>query len=246
MRLLRFFAMLSAFAFAVPAFAQSTVLQGGPWAPGHAPQYVGSGSQPVVLDGGGAGGGVLGATLGEIGITSRSATNSYPSANSGKGPNGEHACLYDAPITNVSGYHYLCFDPNALGGGLISYGASGGASYLPLTILVNGVAQSTGSGATSAVRTIASGAADALSLGDSVVIWNSSTASAKTETIPACSSAIIGHAFTIADKAKTAGSYNITLLPVSGTIGGVASRPIQISGGAQTILCDGVSDWVLE
>lgn len=122
------------------ARAQSTLLQGGAWTPGHAPQYIGQGSsQAVVIDGGTAGGGANGANLSEIGITSRDPQNSYPSANSGTGAFGSHGCLYDAPITNSTGYHFLCFDPDALGGGLISYGAGGTASQLPLQCNVNGV-----------------------------------------------------------------------------------------------------------
>jgi hypothetical protein len=122
----------------IAAMAQSTVLQGGAWTPGHVPQYSTYGSQPVVIDGGGSGGGAIGQNLSELGIVSRSPTNTYPSANSGNGPHGEHGCLYDAPITNATGFHYLCFDPNALGGGLISYGAGGGAAVGTLTFNLNG------------------------------------------------------------------------------------------------------------
>lgn len=124
------------------AFGQSVILQGGPTSPGHLPMYVGSGhQQPIVQDGGGSGGGAIGANPGEIGITSRSPINSYPSANSGNGPLGEHLCMFDAPTTNPTGYHYLCFDPNAQGGGLVDYGYGGGATPLPLTISANGVSQ---------------------------------------------------------------------------------------------------------
>ena len=122
----------------IAAMAQSTVLQGGAWTSGHVPQYSTYGSQPVVIDGGGSGGGAIGQNLSELGIVSRSSTNTYPSANSGNGPHGEHGCLYDAPITNATGFHYLCFDPNALGGGLISYGAGGGAAAETLTFNLNG------------------------------------------------------------------------------------------------------------
>ena len=121
------------------AFAQATLLQGGPWTPGHAPMYVGQGgSQPIVQDGGGAGGGAVGVTLSELGITARSSTNTYPSANSGSGQYSTHACMYDAPTVNATGFHYLCLDPNAQGGGLLAYGAAGGASNLPFSFIVNG------------------------------------------------------------------------------------------------------------
>ncbi len=128
-----------------PSFvwAQATVLQGGPWAAGHAPVYAGDGgSQPVIMDSGGAGGGVFGQGLSELGITSRSATGAYPAASSGSGPFGTHSCMYDAPVTNSTGYHYLCFDSNANGGGMLAYGASGGAGVLPFALNVNGTTYS--------------------------------------------------------------------------------------------------------
>ena len=128
-----------------PSFvwAQATVLQGGPWAAGHAPVYAGDGgSQPVLMDSGGAGGGVFGEGLSELGITSRSATGAYPAASSGSGPFGTHSCMYDAPVTNSTGYHYLCFDSNANGGGMLAYGASGGAGVLPFALNVNGTTYS--------------------------------------------------------------------------------------------------------
>lgn len=132
--------LLAAALATFPAFAQSTPYQGGPWTPGHLPQYTGVGSShAVIMDGGGSGGGGLGVNPNEIGVTSFSPTGSYPVANGGNGPNGEHGCFYDAPTTNASGYHYLCLDPNAIGGGLITYGAGGAASALPLQFSINGV-----------------------------------------------------------------------------------------------------------
>ncbi len=131
------------FAILAPAaaFAQGTVLQGGAWSAGHAPMYAVSGtSQPVVLDSGTASGGGAGVGLSELGITARSANGvtTAPYANSGNGPLSSHFCMFDAPITNSTGYHYLCLDPNAQGGGLLGYGAGGAASALPLSFSVNG------------------------------------------------------------------------------------------------------------
>lgn len=126
---------------AAPAWPQATMLQAGPWADGHAPAYNSDGtSQPVVQDSGPAGGGGSGTGLSEQAITSRSATNTFPSADSGTGPFASHSCMYDGPITSAAGYHFLCFDPNAQGGALISYGAGGVASALPLQFNVNGIA----------------------------------------------------------------------------------------------------------
>ncbi len=134
----RLIVMLAALA-ASPVFAQ-TILQGGPTIQNHIPQYSSSGNmQPSVIDGGGSGGGALGYNPSEIGITAISPTGVYPVANGGNGPNHEHGCFYDAPTTNPTGYHYLCLDPNALGGGLLSYGSGGGAAVLPFSQIINGV-----------------------------------------------------------------------------------------------------------
>lgn len=120
------------------ALAQSAILQGGTFTPGHVPVYVGSGSSiSVVQDSGSAAGGGPGVGLSEINITARG-TGNAPFAAQGTGPLGTIACLYDAPITNSTGYHYFCLSPNAQGGGLIAYGAGGAASNLPLQISVNG------------------------------------------------------------------------------------------------------------
>jgi hypothetical protein len=121
-----------------PAFGQA-ILQGGPWAPGRAPMYVGqSGSQPIVQDSGPASGGGIGLGLAEQLLQIRSATNTYPAANAGTGQFLTNWCDYDGPTTNATGYHFLCMSPNAQGGGLIAYGAAGGASTLSLAFNVNG------------------------------------------------------------------------------------------------------------
>jgi hypothetical protein len=132
------------------ALAQGTLLQGGPWAPGHVPMYVGSGSgQAVVQDSGPAGGGGVGLGLSELGITARG-SGTAPYVGQGTGPNHENVCDFDAPITNATGYHYLCFSPNATiagqTGGIISYGAGGVAAPLPLSICVNNTCFSPGGG----------------------------------------------------------------------------------------------------
>ena len=120
------------------ALAQTSVLQGGPFTPGHVPTYSLSGSsgQPIVIDSGPAGGNTTGQGLGELNITSQCA--SPPCASTGTGQGSAHVQIQDAPSTNATGYHFLSFDANAAGGGLINYGAAGGASPLPLTLKVNG------------------------------------------------------------------------------------------------------------
>ena len=125
---------------ALPCAAQQAVLQSGPWAQGHAPLYVGQGSsQPVVQDSGTAAGGALGTGLTELGLTIFNPNLTPPYANAGTGPYGTNFCDYDAPTNNATGFHYLCFSPNAQGGGLIAYGAGGVASPLPLQFIINGI-----------------------------------------------------------------------------------------------------------
>jgi hypothetical protein len=121
------------------ALPQASLLQAGPTTQNHIVQYSsGWGMQPTVNDAGGSGGGQAGTNPSELGITSVSPIGAYPVTSGGNGPNGEHGCFYDAPTTNATGYHYLCVDPNAAGGGFLSYGAGGSASPLPLIFRING------------------------------------------------------------------------------------------------------------
>lgn len=127
------------------ALAQATLLHAGNYNTGRAPMYASGGSpggQPVLIDSGPASGAAPGQGLAELLLTMRGA-GPAPYSGTGSGPFGTNHCEYDAPVTNATGYHYLCFSPNAtqggLTGGLITYGAGGTAAPLPLTICVNGV-----------------------------------------------------------------------------------------------------------
>ncbi len=121
------------------AAAQSVPLQGGAWTPGHVPMYsVGGMGQPVVQDSGPAGGGQAGLGLNELMLQARG-YGAPPFANAGTGPSGTNFCDYDGPTTGP--FHYLCIGANASGGGLVSYGAGGGAPQLPLIFSANGVTQ---------------------------------------------------------------------------------------------------------
>jgi len=138
----RILILLLALFAAAPAFAQSTLLQGGPWTPGHVPMYVGQGSgQAVVQDSGPAGGGGPGLGLSELGITARG-SGTAPYSGQGTGPFGTNVCDFDAPITNPTGYHFLCYSANAtesgVTGAIITNGAGGIASPLPLYLCTNG------------------------------------------------------------------------------------------------------------
>lgn len=138
MRFARWLVAAATLLLATPAIAQSVPLQGGPWVAGHAPMYSNSGgSQPVIQDSGPAGGGAVGLGMSE-GLYVARGTGTPPYAGQGTGPFGSNWCNYDAPITNATGYHFLCLSPNALGGGLLSYGAVGSATQAPLYFSING------------------------------------------------------------------------------------------------------------
>src|SRR5580698_68445 len=114
MKLLRTIA-IAALCLAPSLAGAQSILQGGPWTAGHAPMYVGQGSsQPVVQDSGPAGGGGVGVGLGEQLLTARG-TGTLPYVGQGTGPFGTNWCDYDAPITNATGYHFLCMSPDATG-----------------------------------------------------------------------------------------------------------------------------------
>lgn len=136
-------AALAAALFVSGPLCAQTMLQGGPWTPQHVPIYSNpSGSQPVMTDGGGAAGGQANKNPFELGITSQAGNGvlTPPYANNGNGQFYAHFCMYDAPTTNATGYHYLCMDPNAEGGGLLAFGNGGAAPQLPLSIWSNGAA----------------------------------------------------------------------------------------------------------
>lgn len=121
------------------ALAQSALLQGGGFVAGHAPMYVGAGSSQVfVQDSGAAGGGGPGSGLSELLLTARG-TGTAPYSGQGTGYLGTNFCDYDAPTTNATGYHYLCWSANYTGtnGGLV-FGAGGGASTIPFIFTING------------------------------------------------------------------------------------------------------------
>ncbi len=119
------------------AFGQSAVLQNGPWVFGHVPVYTNRGAgSPTISDSGPARGGNAGVNPSEFALT-MIGSGLPPYAGTGTGPYGTNDCDYDGPSTGTS-YHYLCFSPNAAGGGLIVYGAGGLAPPLPLKFIVNG------------------------------------------------------------------------------------------------------------
>jgi hypothetical protein len=234
-------------------FAQSAILQAGPVVPGHVPMYInGYSQQPIATDSGPAAGGPPGTGLGELGLTARG-TGTPPYANAGTGPFGTNFCDYDAPTTNATGYHYICWSPNALGGGLIAYGAGGLATAEALQISVNGTLYQfppqnfPGGGIYYHRRTITGTTTTDTALYTDVVInWNSTAAAAKTETLPACSLTNDGELFIVKDEAQTSGVYPITITPSTGTIEKTTSFTAGIGSGAWNVVCDGsTTNWTV-
>lgn len=147
--MLRIIAGLFALLISASAYGQGAVLQGGPWAPGHVPMYVGQGGgQAVVQDSGPAGGGTTGLGASEFLLTARG-TGTPPFVAQGSGPGGTNLCDYDAPTSNPTGYHYICLSANAtvagLTGTIITIGSGGATSPIPFYLCVNGTC-GTGSG----------------------------------------------------------------------------------------------------
>src|SRR5215469_5505405 len=111
-------------ALSSPALAQNQgngVLQTGSVTPGHAAAWRNNG---VIGDAGGSSGSSIlnSGYLTALGITAT----------------GTPFCINDALINAAGGYHQFCLGANALGGGLISYNAVGGATPLALTFNING------------------------------------------------------------------------------------------------------------
>lgn len=110
-----------------------------------------------------------------------------------------------------------------------------------------------GGGGLTGIRTILTGAtdfstaADFPALGGQAIFWNSSTASPKTENLPACNAGLSGGVGTILDEVQTANLYPITLVPKgSDTITLAATYPMNFKQQSTTIQCNGAGNWVVE
>lgn len=115
------------------------ILQGGPWAQGRAPMYTGQGSsQAVVMDSGPAGGGGVGVGFAEQLLTARG-TGTPPYVAQGTGAFGTNWCDYDAPITNATGYHFLCLSANIHNDAYFAVGPGGIGTPGGLTFNINGI-----------------------------------------------------------------------------------------------------------
>lgn len=250
-------AFLSLLALSNPKLSAqvSTIIQSGPWAVGHLGCYVGMGSsQAVMADCGPAGG--VGTSSGSTGVSeflqvATGPPGQAPYAGLGSGDYGTIDCRYDAPIDNPTGYHVLCFSPNAQGGGLLTYNARGSASPLPFQCIINGILISPcfggggSSGFTPNIRLITTGNVDAVAPTDVTVVWDSAVASTKTETAPDCGPANKARILTFKDMIGSAQAFPITISAPSSTIDGSATFVLRTNKSSMTMQCDGISNYVV-
>ena len=248
-------AIIVALATGVPQLSAqvSTIIQSGAWTVGHLGCYVGMGSsQAVMADCGPAGG--VGTGSGSTGVSeylqvATGPPGQAPYAGLGSGPYGTIDCRYDAPIDNPSGFHGLCFSPNAQGGGLLTYNAYGAAPPLPFNCIINGILISPcfggGGGLGNNIRVITSGTIDIVLTNDITVAWDSPTTGAKSEAVPACTSLNKAKIYIFKDEIGTAQTYPITITPGGGTIDGLSNFVLRTDYAAMQMQCDGISNYVV-
>ena len=114
-----------------------------------------------------------------------------------------------------------------------------------LTITAGGTLSSTSY--TGVTRTVGSGIIDSASATDGTIVWNSSTSSAKTETLPQCTSGAgsNGHTFWVKDGHGDANTNNITIQASGGSTfdGTNGSAIINVDHGGYGFQCDGVNTY---
>jgi len=106
-----------------------------------------------------------------------------------------------------------------------------------------GVAASSAS-SVSVIVSVPSGTTNTAASADLTVIWNSSSTGTKNQTIPAAASGNAGEDIVIKDGIGTAGTYNIVITPVSGTIDGASAIAITANKNSLTLRSDGAGNWV--
>jgi hypothetical protein len=95
-------------------------------------------------------------------------------------------------------------------------------------------------------RTVESGTIDSAAATDGTIVWNSSSSSAKTETLPQCTSSagIAGHTFWVKGAKGDEATNNITVQASGGsTFDGNAHAIVNMPYGAYGFQCDGGSTY---
>jgi hypothetical protein len=106
----------------------------------------------------------------------------------------------------------------------------------------NGVISATAASGTG--RVIASGMTDSATTADGTIVWNSSSASAKTETLPQCISSppIVGHTFWVKGAKGDEATNNITVQASGGsTFDGHGIAVVNAAFGGYAFQCDAAS-----
>jgi hypothetical protein len=95
-------------------------------------------------------------------------------------------------------------------------------------------------------RTVASGVTDTATTADGTIVWNSATSSAKTETLPQCTSSasVAGHTFWVKGAKGDEATNNITVQATGGsTFDGNAHAILNVAYAAYGFQCDGSSTY---
>jgi hypothetical protein len=128
--------MAASLAVLLPHLAAGQVLQQGGVVAQHFTMWS---SNNAVMDAGGSGQAPRGLQPFEWGVVSAPnlSGSPFPATATGKGPNGENGCFYDAPA-GIGG-HYLCFSPNVGSNtGAITFGSIGGGAAGGFEFIING------------------------------------------------------------------------------------------------------------
>jgi hypothetical protein len=129
--------------------------------------------------------------------------------------------------------------------GLATTGAFGIVKPDGTTLTISdGIISATSYGAVT--RTVASGTTDTATTADGTIVWNSSTSSAKTETLPQCTSSasIAGHTFWIKGAKGDEATNNITVQASGGsTFDGNGTAIVTVAYGGYGFQCDGGSTY---
>lgn len=227
LRSLRSAIIAAALVLSTQSFSQSqTVAQSGVVTNGHVASWVRNG---IIQDAGTAN---LG-NITELGITKNG---------------GRPFCISN---TNTRGQYVQMCQGISTSGAYITIDGFNSASAPPFDVIINGVPYPFPSSvpySATPIRTVSSGTTDAVASPDQngTIAWNSSSTSAKTETLFACSSLISGFTVTIKDQIGTAATYPITITSAS-NIDGSTSYYMAFNYQSVTLQCNGgTTSWIVK
>lgn len=159
---------------------------------------------------------------------------------------GTPLCINTAPVGSPR--LKFCLAAQTGSAATISLYAYNGAATVPLNININGnIYPFPGTPTTlGTLRTVSSGTTDTASSADGTIAWNSSSTSAKTESLYSCSSSAKGLQVTVKDEYGSAGTYNISIAPAgSDTIDAATSYYLAFNYQSATFQCNGAGNWLV-